>query len=88
MGWSASDATMNDRHLEKPLSSDLIYGSGLDGANHHINQPESLQSNSRYVDRKLMTKIDLRVIPVLSVMYLLAFLDRYGNWVDCYLSVE
>ena len=29
-------------------------------------------------ERKLITKIDLRVIPVLSVLYLLAFLDRYG----------
>ena len=27
-------------------------------------------------ERKLVTKIDLRVIPVLSIMYLLAFLDR------------
>ena len=26
--------------------------------------------------RKLITKIDLRVIPVLSILYLLAFLDR------------
>lgn len=27
-------------------------------------------------ERKLMTKIDMRVIPVLSVLYLMAFLDR------------
>ena len=27
-------------------------------------------------ERKLLTKIDLRVVPVLSVLYLLAFLDR------------
>lgn len=27
-------------------------------------------------ERKLMAKIDFRVIPVLTVMYLLAFLDR------------
>lgn len=27
-------------------------------------------------ERKLMTKIDLRIIPVLSVLYLMAFLDR------------
>jgi hypothetical protein len=27
-------------------------------------------------ERKLVTKIDLRVIPVLSILYLLAFLDR------------
>jgi hypothetical protein len=27
-------------------------------------------------ERKLMTKIDIRVIPCLSVLYLLAFLDR------------
>jgi hypothetical protein len=28
-------------------------------------------------ERKLVTKIDLRVIPFLCIMYLLAFLDRY-----------
>ena len=27
-------------------------------------------------ERKLITKIDMRIIPVLSIMYLLAFLDR------------
>ena len=27
-------------------------------------------------ERKVMTKIDLRVIPVLTLLYLLAFLDR------------
>lgn len=27
-------------------------------------------------ERKLLTKIDMRIIPVLSIMYLLAFLDR------------
>ena len=27
-------------------------------------------------ERKLMAKIDFRVVPVLTVMYLLAFLDR------------
>ena len=26
--------------------------------------------------RKLVTKIDLRIVPVLSILYLLAFLDR------------
>lgn len=26
-----------------------------------------------------MTKIDLKVIPILSIMYLLAFLDRYDR---------
>ncbi|MCJ1395401.1 hypothetical protein MMC18_008285 [Xylographa bjoerkii] len=31
---------------------------------------------SHTTERRLMTKIDLRVIPVLSVLYLLAFLDR------------
>jgi hypothetical protein len=27
-------------------------------------------------DRKLVAKIDFRIIPVLSILYLLAFLDR------------
>ena len=30
-------------------------------------------------ERKLMTKIDWKVIPILSIMYLLAFLDRYDR---------
>lgn len=35
---------------------------------------------SNISERKLITKIDLRVIPILSILYLLAFLDR-----TCYL---
>ena len=30
-------------------------------------------------ERKLIAKIDLRVIPLLTLMYLLAFLDRYDE---------
>lgn len=30
-------------------------------------------------ERRLMAKIDLHLLPVLSVLYLLAFLDRYGS---------
>lgn len=28
-------------------------------------------------ERKVVTKIDIRVVPVLCILYLLAFLDRY-----------
>ena len=31
---------------------------------------------SHTTERRLMAKIDMRVIPVLSILYLLAFLDR------------
>ena len=31
---------------------------------------------SHTTERKLLAKIDLRVLPVLSILYLLAFLDR------------
>lgn len=34
------------------------------------------QPTSNVNERKLVAKIDLRVVPVLSVLYLLAFLDR------------
>ena len=34
---------------------------------------------SHTTERKLVAKIDFRVIPVLSILYLLAFLDRYGR---------
>src|SRR5271156_3741341 len=36
----------------------------------HVTAPSSMS------ERKLITKIDLHVIPVLSILYLLAFLDR------------
>ena len=38
-----------------------------------------VQCPSHTTERKLMTKIDLRVMPFLCVMYLLAFLDRVSN---------
>jgi hypothetical protein len=37
---------------------------------------ENTLETSHINERKLMTKIDIRVIPVLSVLYLMAFLDR------------
>lgn len=38
--------------------------------------PEVSVATTGISERKLLTKIDLRVIPILSVLYLLAFLDR------------
>ena len=41
--------------------------------------PEDVDLKSRFPtvdERKLMRKIDLRLVPVLCVLYLLAFLDR------------
>lgn len=35
-----------------------------------------VQCPSHTTQRRLITKVDLRVIPVLSLLYLLAFLDR------------
>jgi hypothetical protein len=37
---------------------------------------EQLPEFADVSERKVLTKIDLRLIPALSVMYLLAFLDR------------
>jgi hypothetical protein len=40
-------------------------------------------------ERKLMRKIDIRLLPVLCILYLLAFLDRYvqtSSWECCFLT--
>jgi len=34
-------------------------------------------------DAKLVRKIDMRVMPMLFGIYLVAFLDRYVNWPSC-----
>ncbi|KAL9112451.1 MAG: hypothetical protein Q9227_003293 [Pyrenula ochraceoflavens] len=40
---------------------------------------ENVPTPSHTTERRLMTKIDIRLIPALSILYLLAFLDR-GMW--------
>ena len=49
-----------------------------DIAHPHVEYDDDLhvECPSHTTPRKLVTKIDLRVIPVLSILYLLAFLDR------------
>lgn len=41
-----------------------------------FNNHQDVAVPSKINEPKLMTKIDIRVIPVLSVLYLMAFLDR------------
>lgn len=36
-------------------------------------------------ERKLVRKIDFRLVPVLCILYLLAFLDRYVSFATCHL---
>jgi MFS family permease len=44
--------------------------------NEYDEAPELVQCPAHTTERKLITKIDLHVIPFLCIMYLLAFLDR------------
>ena len=62
----AKSASSGSVELEK--SSESI-GHGRD----HGFDLQKIQVN----ERRVLTKIDLRVVPVLCVLYLLAFLDRY-----------
>lgn len=42
-----------------------------------IEQGSELPPLKNTTERKLMAKIDLYILPMLSILYLLAFLDRY-----------
>lgn len=53
-----------------PYDADLVHSA----ARYH--DPTEDMDMDKVSHRKLLTKIDLRVVPVLSIMYLLAFLDR------------
>ncbi|ESZ92196.1 putative Uncharacterized transporter [Sclerotinia borealis F-4128] len=59
------------------LSEDHEAGFKHEGNNSHVpNIPIEVVCPSHTTEAKLMRKIDLRVIPCLCIMYLLAFLDR------------
>ena len=64
---------------EKPKSSGST--SDEDKASLHSDDREVKQSSSttkNVSERQLLRKIDLRIIPVLCVLYVLSFLDRYA----------
>lgn len=48
-------------------------------ANQEINHAGSIECPSHTTERKLIAKIDLHVVPILCLLYFLAFLDRLGD---------
>lgn len=60
------DSELDDNYYDPDIA-------GLDAA---YDDDLGVQCPSYTTQRRLITKIDLRVIPVLSILYLLAFLDR------------
>lgn len=79
--------TLSSEATESPESSlghDRPYKSNYydpDVAHAGVDYDEDLrvQCPSHTTERKLIARIDLRVIPILSILYLLAFLDRYAK---------
>ena len=43
----------------------------------HHDSLDRLNTESSINESRILRKIDLRVVPVLCILYLLAFLDRY-----------
>lgn len=67
---------MNISMCEKPVLSDSSPGSmsaSEDGLSHDVPHLEPID---RAVEKRLIRKCDLHVIPVLSLLYSLAFIDR------------
>lgn len=48
--------------------------------NHEDGQEDGSVPPSNVDDAALVRKIDMRVLPMLFAIYLVAFLDRYVNW--------
>ena len=66
---------------QEPIDDKQQYGNSVYDSNIHHPGAEydddlGVQCPSHTSQRRLVSKIDLRVIPVLSILYLLAFLDR------------
>jgi hypothetical protein len=64
--------------------TDVQYVQNYPGANEayasdpEFQDPNSVPCPAHTTERKLLTRIDLHVIPFLVLLYWLAFLDRYG----------
>ncbi|KAI9880282.1 MAG: hypothetical protein M1830_004401 [Pleopsidium flavum] len=75
---------LHEKNAESPetsLGRDQVYANNYydpDIAHSGADYDEDLhvQCPSHITERRLITKIDIRVIPILSILYLLAFLDR------------
>ncbi|KAK6811252.1 hypothetical protein RU639_012999 [Aspergillus parasiticus] len=65
---------------EKPSSSALenVAESSLEAVDEKRRQEEALPTYDVEMENRILRKMDLRIIPMLAVLYLLAFLDR-GN---------
>jgi len=75
LGRSEKGSTSSD--------NDVQYVQNYPGANEaYAGEPDYDQDNvpcpAHTTERKLLTRIDLHVIPFLVLLYWLAFLDRYG----------
>ncbi|KAH8730182.1 major facilitator superfamily domain-containing protein [Phaeosphaeriaceae sp. PMI808] len=61
---------------KKEVAIDSPVGNSPNHNGYDDEAPELVQCPAHTTERKLLTKIDLHVIPYLCIMYLLAFLDR------------
>ena len=70
-------ADLEKRADTKPESDDAFEGSG----------GNSTESDYGINERKLIAKVDMRLLPIVSILYLLSFLDRSNGKrprKDCY----
>lgn len=62
MGTSPSTTTKKEKGVEKPLEI--------------INEVENDKKNKEVNESKVLAKIDLRLLPITTAIYVMAFLDR------------
>lgn len=60
---------------EEKAPSSLVDENGTDGSS-RSQLAEELAVN----ERALILKMDLRILPALVVVYIMAFIDRFENW--------
>ena len=60
---------------EEKAPSSLVDDNGTDGSS-RSQLTEELAVN----ERALVLKMDLRILPALVVVYIMAFIDRFDNW--------
>lgn len=73
----STDKTIMAAPIDHPSQFEVVKepsSPGLKGA--------TLSTLSPSETKKLLRKIDRRVIPILAILYFFSFLDR-GNWITC-----
>lgn len=78
MAGTSTDAARRSSDERLPSGKDGVEENGTRSPERRSSSESDGYYDSKIDEKKLVRKIDLRVMPMLFIIYVAAFLDRYG----------